>query len=42
MAADWNTIERKANGKLIENTGTECERELFSFPLNCVSAGFGE
>jgi hypothetical protein len=28
MAADWNTIERKANGKLTENTGTECERDL--------------
>jgi hypothetical protein len=28
MAADWNTIERKANVKLTENTGTECERDL--------------
>jgi hypothetical protein len=28
MAADWNTNERKANGKLTENTGTECERDL--------------
>jgi hypothetical protein len=28
MAADWNTIERKANGKLTENTGNECERDL--------------
>jgi hypothetical protein len=23
MAADWNRIERKANGKLTENTGTD-------------------
>jgi hypothetical protein len=23
MAAYWNTIERKANGKLTENTGTD-------------------
>jgi hypothetical protein len=28
MAADWNTIERKANGKLTENSGIECERDL--------------
>jgi hypothetical protein len=28
MAANWNTIERKANGKLTENAGTECERDL--------------
>jgi hypothetical protein len=28
MAADWNTIEKKANGKLTENTGTECERDF--------------
>jgi hypothetical protein len=23
MAADWNRIERKANGKLTESTGTD-------------------
>jgi hypothetical protein len=33
MAAGWNTIERKANAKLTENTGTEGARELLSFTL---------
>jgi hypothetical protein len=28
MAADWNAIEKKANGKLTENTGTEYERDF--------------